>query len=179
MTEQIIIAGFGGQGVLTMGHTIAYAGMTEGKNVSWLPSYGPEMRGGTANCNVIISSAPIASPVVTQADTVIVMNKPSLDKFAVYLKPGGRLFVNTSLIENKCPQNGIDFFGVPANDIAALVGNARVANMVMLSAYIAVSHILSKDSIITAVKYMLGEKKAHLFAVNQKAMDEGEKCVCF
>lgn len=177
MTEQIIIAGFGGQGVLTMGQLIAYAGMTEGKNVSWLPSYGPEMRGGTANCNVIVSSAPVGSPVVTEADAVIVMNRPSLDKFESYLKSGGKLFINTSLIDVNASRADIQVYGIPANDIAAKAGNARVANIAMLGAYIKASGALSRKSIDEAIKYMLGELKAHLIPVNQTAMDEGAKFV--
>ncbi len=177
MTEQIIIAGFGGQGVLTLGQLIAYAGMTEGNNVSWLPSYGPEMRGGTANCNVIVSSQPVASPVVTEADAVIVMNKPSLEKYESYIKPGGSLFINTSLIDKKATRTDINVYGIPANDIAAKAGNSRVANIVMLGAYLKVSGALLRKSIDEAVKNMLGKKKAGLVSVNKTAMDEGEKCV--
>ncbi len=177
MTCEIICAGFGGQGVLLMGQIVAYAGMIEGKNVSWLPSYGPEMRGGTANCCVIVSDDPVGSPVVTEADAVIVMNKPSLDKYESVLKPGGTLFINSSLIDKKATRSDVTVHCVPATEIAAQVGNARVANIVMLGAFIASSGIVSKESIIKAVEYVLGQGKAHLIPVNEKAFDEGAKRV--
>jgi 2-oxoglutarate ferredoxin oxidoreductase subunit gamma len=177
MTSEIICAGFGGQGVLLMGQIIAYAGMIEGKNVSWLPSYGPEMRGGTANCCVIVSDDPVGSPVVTESDAVIVMNKPSLDKYESTLKPGGTLFINSSLIDKKATRSDVSVHYVPANDIAAEVGNLRVANIVMLGAFIASSGVLSKESVIKAVEYVLGKGKAHLIPINEKAFDEGAKHV--
>ncbi len=173
MTNEIIIAGFGGQGALLIGEMIAHAGMNEGKNVSWLPSYGPEMRGGTANCSVIISNEPVGSPIVTEADAAIVMNKPSLDKFESYLKPGGKLFINSSLIEKKASRTDITVYYIPANEIAASLGNTRVANMVMLGAYIASSQTVSKENIMELITEAFGAKKAHLVAVNEKALDEG------
>jgi 2-oxoglutarate ferredoxin oxidoreductase subunit gamma len=136
MIEQVIMAGFGGQGVMSMGQLLAYSGMLEGKNVSWLPSYGPEMRGGTANCNVIVSDDEIGSPIVTEATAVIAMNLPSLDKFEHSVMPGGTLIINSSLIERKCSRTDIDVFYIPANEIADELGNNRVANMVMLGAYL-------------------------------------------
>jgi len=177
MISEMIMAGFGGQGVLLMGQLAAYAGMIEDKNVSWLPSYGPEMRGGTANCCVIVSDEPVGSPVVTEADAVIVMNKPSLDKFENTLKPGGKLFINSSLIDKKPTRTDIDVYYVPANDIAAELGNARVANIVMLGAYVASSGAVSKKSVIDAVEYVLGKRKAHLIPVNEQAFDEGAKLI--
>jgi len=173
MTNEIIIAGFGGQGALLIGEMIAHAGMNEGKNVSWLPSYGPEMRGGTANCSVIISNEPVGSPIVTEADAAIVMNKPSLDKFESYLKPGGKLFINSSLIEKKASRTDITVYYIPANEIAAGLGNTRVANMVMLGAYIASSQTVSKENIMELITEAFGAKKAHLVAVNEMALDEG------
>lgn len=177
MTNEIIIAGFGGQGVLTMGQLLAYAGMTEGKNVSWMPSYGPEMRGGTANCNVIISEDEVGSPIVTEADAVLVMNRPSLDKYEAALKPGGMLFINTSLIDKKATRSDILVYDVPANDIAQQAGNARVANIAMLGAYIAASGVVTKKSVIAAIEYMLGKSKAHLIPVNETAIDQGADCI--
>ena len=177
MTSEMIMAGFGGQGVLLMGQLIAYAGMIEEKNVSWLPSYGPEMRGGTANCCVIVSSDPVSSPVVTEADAVIVMNKPSLDKYESALKPGGALFINSSLIDKKATRSDIDVHYIPVNDIATELGNPRVANIVMLGAYVASSGAVSKKSVIEAVEYVLGHGKAHLIPINEKAFDEGAKRV--
>jgi len=177
MTSEIICAGFGGQGVLLMGQIVAYAGMIEGKNVSWLPSYGPEMRGGTANCCVIVSDDPVGSPVVTEADAVIVMNKPSLDKYESALKPGGTLFINASLIDKKATRSDVTVHYVPANEIAAEVGNSRVANIVMLGAFITSSGVVSKESVVKAVEYVLGKGKAHLIPINEKAFDEGAKHV--
>lgn len=177
MTNEIIIAGFGGQGVLTMGQLIAYAGMKEGKNVSWMPSYGPEMRGGTANCNVIISTQAVGSPIVTEADAVIVMNKPSLDKYEAALKPGGMLFINTSLIDKKATRSDIQVYNVPANDIAQKAGSIKVANIAILGAYIAASGAVSRESVVAAVEYMLGDKKAHLIPVNETAIDHGAKYI--
>lgn len=177
MTNEIIIAGFGGQGALLMGELIAYAGMTEGKQVSWLPSYGPEMRGGTANCCVIVSDEPVGSPVVTEADAVIVLNKPSLDKFERTIKPGGKLFINSSLIDKKATRSDITTYYVPANELAMELGNAKVANVVMLGAYIAVSGAAAKESVIAAVAHMLGERKAHLIPMNEQAYDAGAKSI--
>ncbi len=177
MTNEIIIAGFGGQGALLMGELIAYAGMTEGKQVSWLPSYGPEMRGGTANCSVIVSDEPVGSPVVTEADTVIVLNKPSLDKFERILKPGGKLLINSSLIDKKASREDVTAYYIPANEIATELGNAKVANVVMLGAYIAASGVVAKESVINAVAHMLGERKAHLVPMNEQAYDAGAKSI--
>lgn len=134
MTHQIISAGFGGQGVLLLGQLVAYAGMAEGKNVSWLPSYGPEMRGGTANCCVVVSDEDVAARVVVEADSVIVMNRPSLEKYEKNVVPGGKLFINSSLIEDEPSRKDIEVYRVPASEIADELGNGRVANIVMLGA---------------------------------------------
>jgi len=177
MTNEIIIAGFGGQGVLLMGQLLTYAGMIEGKNVSWLPSYGPEMRGGTTNCHVIISDDPVGSPVVTEADCVIVFNRPSLDKFEKYLKPGGKLFINSSLIDKKAARDDIEVFYVAANDAATRLGNVKVLNVIMLGAFLAATGIAKKESVMEAVAKTFGEKKASLIAVNETAFDEGAKLI--
>lgn len=174
MKSEIISAGFGGQGVLLLGQLLTYAGMIEEKNVSWMPSYGPEMRGGTANCNVVISSDPVGSPVVTEADAVIVMNKPSMAKFEKIVKPGGKLFINESLIDLKATRDDIDVYYVPASDLATKLGNPKVTNMIMLGAYIGATGVVKKESIIKAVEKILGEKKAHLIPINEKAFDAGE-----
>src|SRR5699024_10889245 len=134
MEERVIMAGFGGQGVMAIGQLLTYGGMVENKNVSWLPSYGPEMRGGTANCGVIVSDEPVGSPVVVNSTSAIIMNKPSLDKFEDSIINGGKLFINSSLIEQKAKRDDIDIYYIPANEIADEIGNARVANMVMLGA---------------------------------------------
>ena len=177
MKSEIIIAGFGGQGALLMGQLIAYAGMIEDRYVSWLPSYGPEMRGGTANCCVIVSDEPVGSPVVTQADAVIVLNKPSLDKFKDVLKPGGKLFINSSLIDDHVSRKDVQVYDIPANGIGAELGNQKVANMVMLGAYIKSANTVKKESIMKAIGKTLGKRKSHLIPVNESAFDKGASCI--
>ena len=177
MTPEIIIAGFGGQGVMSMGQLLTYGGMLEDKNVSWLPSYGPEMRGGTANCNVIVSDEEVACPIVTQASTVIAMNMPSLDKFENAVVPGGLLFINSSLIDKKASRTDISVFYIPANEIADSIGNSKVANMVMLGAFLAKTGVVSPESVIESLKKVLGPSKSHLIPLNQEALKKGAKCV--
>ena len=177
MTNEIICAGFGGQGVLLFGQLITYAGMFEGYNVSWLPSYGPEMRGGTANCCVVVSDEPVGSPIVTEADAVIVLNRPSLDKFESALKPGGKLFINSTLIDKKATRSDIDVYYVPANDISGELGNNKVANMVMLGAYITATGVVEKKDILKAFSKIYGERKKNLLEINEKAFDAGAKHV--
>lgn len=177
MLEQNIFAGFGGQGVLLMGQLLAYAGMLEDKEVSWLPSYGPEMRGGTANCSVVISDEPVASPVVTKASTVVAMNRPSLDKFEDAVLPGGMLFINSSIIDKKPTRTDIKVYYVPCNEIAEELGNGRVANMVMLGAYIALTKCVDIESVLDALLHKLGEKKAHLIPMNRDALNRGADSV--
>lgn len=177
MEERIIAAGFGGQGVMALGQMLTYAGMVEDKNVSWLPSYGPEMRGGTANCSVIISDNPVGAPVVNEATTALVLNKPSLDKFENSVVPGGRLFINSSLIEEKSTREDIDVYYIPANDIANELGNNRVANMVMLGAYLEVTKMVTLESIEEAFYKVFGENKAHLLPINKEAIKKGAEAV--
>ncbi|MDN5277731.1 MAG: 2-oxoglutarate ferredoxin oxidoreductase subunit gamma [Clostridiales bacterium] len=177
MTHQIIIAGFGGQGIMLMGQLLAYAGMLEGKNVSWLPSYGPEMRGGTANCNVIISDEPVASPIVTEATTVMVMNRPSLERFESAVMKGGLLLVNSSLIDKKASRDDIEVCYIPANEIADQLGNSRVANMVMLGSYIAKTGAVLPASVIESLRKALGPSKEHLIPLNEEALKRGAECV--
>jgi len=173
MTERVIIAGFGGQGVMSMGQMLAYSGMTEDKEVSWLPSYGPEMRGGTANCQVIVSDEPIAAPIISTADTVIAMNLPSLDKFESTVKAGGNLFVNSSLIERKSERDDINVYYINANEIAVEIGNSKVAGMVIIGAYLKVTNVVKEQSVIESLKKVLGKKKLDLIPANQEAMDKG------
>ena len=177
MEEKIIIAGFGGQGVMAMGQMLTYAGMIDDKKVSWLPSYGPEMRGGTANCNVTISDDDVGSPVVSEGTTVIVLNPPSLDKFEDSVVPGGKLFINSSLIDRKSNRDDIEVYYIPANEIANELGNARVANMVMLGAYLKVSKTVKLESIYEAYEKVFGESKAHLLPINQEAIEKGSEVV--
>ncbi|NLW17622.1 MAG: 2-oxoacid:ferredoxin oxidoreductase subunit gamma [Firmicutes bacterium] len=147
MTHEIILAGFGGQGVMLMGQMLAYAGMTEGKNVSWLPSYGPEMRGGTANCTVVVSDKPVGSPLITRPGILVAMNLPSLDKFEDNVKPGGLLVYNSSLISRPPKRDDIEVLAVPANEIANELGNDRIANMVVLGALLGKKPIVENESI--------------------------------
>lgn len=177
MLEQNIFAGFGGQGVLLIGQLLAYAGMLEDKEVSWLPSYGPEMRGGTANCSVVISDEPVASPIVTKATSVIAMNRPSLDKFEANVQPGGSIFINSSIIDKKAERSDINAYYVPCNDVAEQLGNPRVANMVMLGAYIAKTKCVDIEDVLKALLYKLGEKKAHLIPLNREALLKGADSV--
>lgn len=178
LNEKIICAGFGGQGVMSMGQLLTYAGMLEGKEVSWLPSYGPEMRGGTANCNVMLSDSMIGSPIITDdATTAIIMNLPSLDKFEADVVAGGRILINSSLIEKKVSRTDVDAYYVPANEIAVELGNGRAANMVMLGAYLELVSPVAVDSIIEAFKKVFGERKAHLIPLNQAAIEKGAEAV--
>ncbi|MBS7258998.1 MAG: 2-oxoacid:acceptor oxidoreductase family protein [Eubacteriales bacterium] len=172
-----IFAGFGGQGVLLIGKLVAYAGMDEGRNVSWLPSYGPEMRGGTANCSVVVSDDPIASPVLSMADCVIAMNTPSLDKFEANVLPGGKLFINSSIIDKKATRTDIDVYYVPCNDIADQLGNPKVLNMAMLGAYLEATKVVGVESVLQALLHSLGEKKAHLIPLNRQAIEMGAESI--
>lgn len=177
MTQQVIFAGFGGQGVMSLGELLTYAGMNTGREVSWLPSYGPEMRGGAASCMVIVSDDPVAAPIITEADAVIAMNLPSLDKFEGTVVKGGHLFVNSSLIERKVEIEGINVHYINANDEAAALGNARVAGMIMLGAYLKVSGCVSIDDICEIFTKVFGEKRAKLLPINKAAMERGAELV--
>lgn len=177
MLEQNIFAGFGGQGVLLMGQLLAYAGMLENKEVSWLPSYGPEMRGGTANCSVVVSDEPVASPIVTQATSVVAMNRPSLEKFESALLPGGNLFVNSSIIDVKPKRSDINIYYVPCNDIAGELGNVKVLNMVMLGAFLEKTQCVDVENVLAALLHKLGERKADLIPLNREALKKGAESV--
>ena len=173
MTE-IICAGFGGQGVLTTGLIIAHSAMMLGREVTWYPSYGSEMRGGTANCSVVVSDKPVASPLISMADTVLAMNLPSMLKFQGEVKPGGLLLVNSSIIEEKSSRDDCDVVYVPCNHIAGKNGNPRGANVVFLGAYVAKKpDVISEEAIINAIRVELGERKAKFFEGNVKALQAG------
>lgn len=176
-TRKIIIAGFGGQGVMAMGQLLTYAGLIENKHVSWLPSYGPEMRGGSANCSVVISDEPVGSPVIDQATDVIAMNGPSYDKFQARVIDGGNLFINTSLVDDKDHRDNINVYSVPVNGIAVDLGNNRVANMVMLGAYLQATKLVSVESVLAAFTKVYGDKKKKLIPLNQKALEAGQKVI--
>lgn len=173
MQEKIIFSGFGGQGILSAGRMLAYAGMIEGKNVSWLPSYGPEMRGGTANCHIVISDWEICSPIIDNSDAVIVMNKPSLNKFEQAVKHNGILIMDSSLIDIKPERQDITVFDVPATRIASDMNNISIANVILLGKLISVTNIVSKQSIIEAFKHVLPEKKHFLLPEEIKALEIG------
>jgi 2-oxoglutarate ferredoxin oxidoreductase subunit gamma len=176
MTEKVIIAGFGGQGILSIGKMLAYAGMIEEKHVSWLPSYGPEMRGGTANCNVIISDHMIASPIVDEATALIALNKPSLDKFEEKVLSNKLILINSSLTPKKNMINK-NIYYIPANDIAHNIGNIKIANMVMLGAYLELTKVVKYDTVIKALKKLLGESKNIFFDMDIVGLQKGAKCI--
>jgi 2-oxoglutarate ferredoxin oxidoreductase subunit gamma len=171
--NEIIVAGFGGQGVLVLGQLIAYGGMIEGKAVSWFPSYGPEQRGGTCNCSVVISESEIGSPIVTEPTCAVVMNLPSFTRFEPTLKPGGLLLYNTTLIHQKPERSDIRVIGVPANAIAEELGNIKVSNMVILGAFIEAAQLVSIGSIEESLKNVLPERHHHLIPLNMQALERG------
>lgn len=175
MTTELIFAGFGGQGVLLAGQVVTYAGMDEGKHVSWLPSYGPEMRGGTAYCSVVVSDEEIASPSVVNPDVVVVMNRPSMEKFESKLKPGGTLIMNSDLIETEPTRTDIRVVRVPANTLAEEAGTLKAANMVALGACNECTPVVEDASLISALAKIMGEKKKHLIPINQNALNLGKK----
>jgi len=172
MLIKTIFAGFGGQGVLSMGLNLAQAAMLEGKYITYLPSYGAEMRGGTANCTVAVSDEEIASPVASSPEFIVAMNQPSLIRFQNQIESGGLFFVNSSLIEAEIPRGDIDIVEVPANSIAEELGSPRSANMVMLGAFTKKSNLASLSSVIEALKDTL-KNKQKLIAINKKALQAG------
>ena len=174
MKKEFIFAGFGGQGMLLIGKFLAMACMLDGKHVSWLPSYGPEMRGGTANCSVIVSDAPVASPLVDKADVVVAMNRPSLDKFESHVKPGGTLVINSSLIDRKAERDDIDVVYCDATRIAEEVGNPKGANVAILGAMLQKAPVVSDELMSEAIRIELGERKAKFLPGNMKALEAGK-----
>ena len=173
MMKQFIFAGFGGQGMLLIGKFLAMACMLDGKHVSWLPSYGPEMRGGTANCSVIVSDDDVGSPMVDVADVVVAMNGPSLDKFENIVKPGGLLVINSSIIDRKSVRDDITVIYCDANGIAEQVKNPKGANVAILGAMLAKEPIVGLDKMEEAIKIELGEKKMRFFEGNKAALLAG------
>ena len=172
MLIKTVFAGFGGQGVLSMGLNLAQAALLEGKNVTYLPSYGAEVRGGTANCTVAVSDEEIASPVASSPDFIVAMNQPSMVRFQNQIQSGGVLFINSSLIETEISRGDVEIVRVPANSIAEQLGSLRSANMVMLGAFTKNSNIVSITSVIEGLKSAL-KKKQKLIAVNTKALMAG------
>ena len=173
MTTQILIAGFGGQGVLFAGKLLAYKGMYDGKELSWLPSYGPEMRGGTANCSVIISDTPVGSPIVDKPDVLMVMNLPSLDKYENAVNAGGKIFVDSSFIERKVVRSDVDAYYVPATKMAAEAGVPTLANMILLGKLIKETGAVDFDGLEDVFKKIVSAKRADLIEVNLKALEIG------
>jgi len=172
MQSEVMFAGFGGQGILLSAKILAYAGMEEGKEVAWVPSYGPEMRGGTAYCTVVISDRPIGSPIIRNPLHLVAMNRPSLEKFAPMVKPGGVIMINSSLISINSGRSDIDELIVPANDIAKKLGNIRSLNIVALSAFVARSKVVDFDILRKCVKKEFS-KKEKLIPINMKAVTAG------
>jgi 2-oxoglutarate ferredoxin oxidoreductase subunit gamma len=178
MLQEMIFAGFGGQGVLSMGTLLAYAAMKEGKEVSWMPSYGPEMRGGTANCIVNISDQPISSPIVSEYDVAVVLNQPSLRKFESRVKKGGFLIWESTNIKNPPTRTDIDIYPIPAVDKATNeLKNVRVMNMLLLGSLTKINNIVKKESLMIALNETLPERYHHLIPLNEKAIEIGMSLV--
>ncbi len=173
MTEEIIIAGFGGQGVLSMGQVLCYSGVMENKEVSWMPSYGPEMRGGTANCIAIISDTLISSPILTKFDTVIALNQPSLDKFESAVKPGGLLIYEASTILNPPTRKDITVVPIEATKEASKLNNSKIMNMIVLGAFLKKKPIIEMENILKGLKKVLPERYHNLIPLNEEAIKKG------
>jgi 2-oxoglutarate ferredoxin oxidoreductase subunit gamma len=170
----VIIAGYGGQGILFIGNILAHAAMKEGKHVTYLPTYGVEMRGGTANCTVVISSEGIGSPVIGMPSSAIIMNSPSLMKFEQQLKPGGLLLLNSSMVDPKDVSRGeVEVLPVPLNEIASQLGNAQLANMVALGAYVEKTQVVKENSIPDALTNILDERHHDMIPTNVHAIEKG------
>lgn len=177
MKEEIIIAGFGGQGVLSMGKILAYSGVMQGQEVSWYPSYGPEMRGGTANVTVVLSETKISSPVVQEVDTAIILNQQSLDKFERNVKPGGILIYDPNGITNPPKRTDITIYTIEATKAAAELGNSKVFNMVVLGAYLKIKPVVTIENVIAGLKKSLPERAHKMIPENEAAIYEGMKLI--
>ena len=173
MKEEIIIAGFGGQGVLSMGKILAYSGIMQDQEVTWMPSYGPEMRGGTANVSVILSDKKISSPILSKFDSAIILNQQSLDKFEAQVKPGGLLIYDPNGITRIPSRTDITVCRIDAVELAAQLGNAKAYNMVVLGAYLKMKPIVTMENVIKGLKKSLPERHHKLIPMNEKAIDFG------
>ncbi len=173
MNKQILIAGFGGQGILFSGKFLAYEGLIDGKEVSWLPSYGPEMRGGTANCSIIVSDGKIGSPIVDKPDILIAMNGPSFDKYVNEVKSGGQIYVDSSLIDAKVERDDVEAYYIPATKIASDNDTQGLANMVMIGCLIKHTDFIPNENIEAAMKKIVPARKANLIESNLKAINYG------
>lgn len=174
MEYQIVIAGFGGQGLLFAGKVLAYAALTEQRELSWLPSYGPEMRGGTANCNVIISDSPVGSPIVQNPNVLMVMNTPSLDKYEKSVVPGGKIFVDSTLISRKVEREDVEVFYIPATKMAADMGMPTLANMILLGAIVKATGCITDEGMLAGLNKIIPAKKANLLDANLKCIQAGK-----
>jgi 2-oxoglutarate ferredoxin oxidoreductase subunit gamma len=173
MTHEALFAGFGGQGVLSMGMTLGYAGVVEGKEISWMPSYGPEMRGGTANCIVIVSDRRISSPIVTTFDTVVALNQPSVDKFEHAVRPSGLMIYDSTNIITPPARADISVLGIPASEEAVKMKNGRIMNMIVLGAMLERTRVVEVQSVMNALKKVLPERYHHLLPLNEQAIRRG------
>ncbi|WP_040212955.1 2-oxoacid:acceptor oxidoreductase family protein [Clostridium polynesiense] len=173
-SQEILFAGFGGQGILSMAKFLAYAGMDAEKNVSWLPSYGPEMRGGTCNCSVIITEEQVGSPIVNKPDTLVVMNRPSLDKFENVIKPNGLVIIDEDMVDREAKREDIDVIRIPAQSIAQEIGSKTIANMVLLGALVAKTGIVSMEELLQALR---DHGKEKYFEMNKIALEKGASYV--
>lgn len=177
MTEEIIIAGFGGQGVLSMGKIMAYSGIMQDQEVSWMPSYGPEMRGGTANVTVILSDERISSPILTRYDTAIILNQQSMDKFEPMVKPGGTLIYDSNGITRHPDRNDIKIYRVEAADEAAKMGLSKIFNMIVLGGFLRIRPIITLENVIQGLKKSLPARYHHLIPDNEKALKRGMEII--
>jgi len=173
MLVATVFSGFGGQGVLSMGSTLATAAMLEGKHVTYLPAYGVEVRGGTANCTVVVSDEEIASPVASEPEFVVAMNQPSFARFQSILQAGGLLCANSSLVNTESARSDIEILAVPTSELAGKLGTLKVANMIMLGALIRASHMISYEAMLENLEAILGEGKAKLIKLNREALSLG------
>jgi 2-oxoglutarate ferredoxin oxidoreductase subunit gamma len=175
--KKTVFAGFGGQGVLMMGYTLALAAMNDGKEITYLPAYGAEMRGGTANCTVVISDEEIFSPVASSPDYAVIMNNPSLTKYESMMRSGGTIYVNSSLVTKEVVRDDISVVKIPASDIAKKLKDERIGNMVMLWGFVTQTQLISLDSIMNALSESTKGKKAGLMKLNRKGLDSGAEYV--
>lgn len=173
MTHEILLAGFGGQGILFSGKFLAYDGLLEDREVSWLPSYGPEMRGGTCNCSIILSDTKIGSPIVSNPNVLVAMNLPSLDKFENTAVPGAKIFVDSSLIDRKVERNDVDVYYIPATKLASDENLPGLANMIMIGHVIAKAGVMPYENVETTMKKLVPAKKQNLIELNIKAVELG------
>lgn len=172
--QEVIFAGFGGQGILSMGKFLAYAGLDENLNVSWLPSYGPEMRGGTSNCSVIVSDEYIGSPLVTDATSVVVLNRPSLDKFESIVVPGGVLIMDSDLVNREPVRTDIEVIKIPAQTAAEEVGSTKIANMILLGALVEKTGIMPMEALLKALR---DHGKEQFYDLNKRALEKGAEYI--